>query len=155
MDVRGHLFERDFPEVVAEMARRKGELGMSYEIADVRVVDVDAAAPIVGVASVVRIVAAVVASGDPIAEPPTMGIIGNIERVAKPMLDGFRSLGTSTPIASSRSSSAQIADVDQVRFCAARTLDSDTRNPAGILPLDINDRKLVEPVTRARERMFG
>jgi len=27
---------------VAEMARRKGELGMSYEIADVRVVDVDA-----------------------------------------------------------------------------------------------------------------
>ena len=43
VDVRGHLFERDFPEVVAEMARRKGELGMSYEIADVRVVDVDAA----------------------------------------------------------------------------------------------------------------
>jgi hypothetical protein len=43
LDVSGYLFERDFPEVVSEMARRKGELGMSYEIADVRVVDVEAA----------------------------------------------------------------------------------------------------------------
>jgi hypothetical protein len=42
LDVSGYLFERDFPEVVDEMARRKGELGMSYEIADVRVVDVAA-----------------------------------------------------------------------------------------------------------------
>jgi len=43
LDVAGYLFERDFPEVVDEMARRKGELGMSYEIADVRVVDAAAA----------------------------------------------------------------------------------------------------------------
>jgi hypothetical protein len=42
VDVHGYLFARDFPEVVEEMARRKGELGMSYEIADVRVVDAEA-----------------------------------------------------------------------------------------------------------------
>jgi len=43
LDVAGYLFERDFPEVVKEMARRRNELGMSYEIADVRVVDTEAA----------------------------------------------------------------------------------------------------------------
>jgi hypothetical protein len=43
LDITGYLFERDFPEVVNEMARRKGELGMSYEIADVRVIDANAA----------------------------------------------------------------------------------------------------------------
>lgn len=42
LDVAGYLFARDFPEVVNEMERRKGELGMSYEIADVRVVDTEA-----------------------------------------------------------------------------------------------------------------
>jgi len=42
LDVSGYLFERDFPEVVDEMAKRRGELGMSYEIADVRVVDTEA-----------------------------------------------------------------------------------------------------------------
>jgi hypothetical protein len=42
LDVQGYLFARDFPEVVDEMERRKGELGMSYEIADVRVLDTDA-----------------------------------------------------------------------------------------------------------------
>ncbi len=42
VDVRGYLFARDFPEVVVEMHRRKSELGMSYEIADVRVVDTEA-----------------------------------------------------------------------------------------------------------------
>jgi hypothetical protein len=42
LDVSGYLFERDFPEVINEMTRRKGELGMSYEIADVRVVDTEA-----------------------------------------------------------------------------------------------------------------
>jgi hypothetical protein len=42
VDVRGYLFARDFPEVVHDMRRRKGELGMSYEIADVRVVDTEA-----------------------------------------------------------------------------------------------------------------
>ena len=42
LNIEGYLFERDFPEVVNEMARRKGELGMSYEIADVRVVDAEA-----------------------------------------------------------------------------------------------------------------
>jgi hypothetical protein len=42
VDVEGYLFARDFPEVVDEMLRRKGELGMSYEIADVRVVDAEA-----------------------------------------------------------------------------------------------------------------
>jgi hypothetical protein len=43
LDVAGYLFERDFPEVVDEMTRRRGELGMSYEIADVRVADTEAA----------------------------------------------------------------------------------------------------------------
>jgi CBS domain-containing protein len=42
VDVRGYLFARDFPEVVEDMARRRGKLGMSYEIADVRVVDTEA-----------------------------------------------------------------------------------------------------------------
>jgi len=42
VDVRGYLFARDFPEVVRDMRRRRGELGMSYEIADVRVVDTEA-----------------------------------------------------------------------------------------------------------------
>jgi hypothetical protein len=42
VDVQGYLFARDFPEIVDEMARRKGELGMSYEIADVRVLDAEA-----------------------------------------------------------------------------------------------------------------
>ena len=42
LNVGGYLFERDFPEVVMEMARRRGQLGMSYEIADVRVVDTEA-----------------------------------------------------------------------------------------------------------------
>jgi len=42
VDVRGYVFERDFPEVVREMRRRRSELGMSYEIADVRVVDTEA-----------------------------------------------------------------------------------------------------------------
>ena len=42
VDVKGYLFARDFPEVVQDMSRRKGELGMSYEIADVRVVDTEA-----------------------------------------------------------------------------------------------------------------
>jgi hypothetical protein len=42
LDVGGYLFARDFPEVVDEMAKRRGELGMSYEIADVRVVDTEA-----------------------------------------------------------------------------------------------------------------
>ena len=42
LDVGGYLFERDFPEVVMEMARRRGQLGMSYEIADVRVADTKA-----------------------------------------------------------------------------------------------------------------
>lgn len=43
IEVRGYLFARDFPEVV-EAVRKMGraELGMSYEIADVRVADVNA-----------------------------------------------------------------------------------------------------------------
>ncbi|HYE24781.1 MAG TPA: hypothetical protein VEG32_06230 [Clostridia bacterium] len=41
--VRGYIFARDFPEVI-EAVREMGraELGMSYEIADVRVADVNA-----------------------------------------------------------------------------------------------------------------
>jgi len=42
VDVRGYLFARDFPEVVHDIRKRRSELGMSYEIADVRVVDTDA-----------------------------------------------------------------------------------------------------------------
>lgn len=44
LDVEGYLFARDFPEVVEDMRRRHGQLGMSYEIADVRVADT--AAPV-------------------------------------------------------------------------------------------------------------
>lgn len=41
--VEGYLYERDFPEVVSEMeAKGKAQLGMSYEIANVRVLDLDA-----------------------------------------------------------------------------------------------------------------
>lgn len=40
--VSGHVFARDFPEIERIFASSE-ELGMSYEIADVRVADVDAA----------------------------------------------------------------------------------------------------------------
>lgn len=44
LKVGGYLYGKDFPEVVGEMrAKGKGELGMSYEIADVHVADVEAA----------------------------------------------------------------------------------------------------------------
>ena len=44
VEVTGHLFEKDFPEIVAEIASKgRAVLGMSYEIADVRVVDANAA----------------------------------------------------------------------------------------------------------------
>ncbi|MDR3765280.1 MAG: hypothetical protein P4M01_14425 [Acidobacteriota bacterium] len=42
LDVEGYLFARDFPEVVDDMRRKRGQLGMSYEIADVRVADTEA-----------------------------------------------------------------------------------------------------------------
>ncbi|MDT8068668.1 MAG: hypothetical protein ROO76_10950 [Terriglobia bacterium] len=40
--VEGYLFAQDFPEVVREMSAGEGSLGMSYEIADAVVVDVNA-----------------------------------------------------------------------------------------------------------------
>lgn len=44
LEVTGYLFEKDFPEIVAEIGNRGPSLlGMSYEIADVRVVNTDAA----------------------------------------------------------------------------------------------------------------
>lgn len=44
LDVTGYLFEKDFPEIVAEIGNKGPSLlGMSYEIADVRVVDAEAA----------------------------------------------------------------------------------------------------------------
>ena len=44
LKVGGYLYGKDFPEVVEEMrAKGKGELGMSYEIAEVHVADVEAA----------------------------------------------------------------------------------------------------------------
>lgn len=39
LEVSGHLFGKDFPEVVREMRTRAGQLGMSYEVTDVRVTD--------------------------------------------------------------------------------------------------------------------
>ena len=43
LKVAGYLYGKDFPEVIGEMrAKGKGELGMSYEIADVHVADVEA-----------------------------------------------------------------------------------------------------------------
>lgn len=43
LEVRGYLFARDFPELVRELrAGGKAVLGMSYEIADARVADVNA-----------------------------------------------------------------------------------------------------------------
>lgn len=41
--VEGYLFARDFPEMVQELERGRSELGMSYEIADARVEDPNAA----------------------------------------------------------------------------------------------------------------
>ncbi len=44
LDVSGYLFEKDFPEIVAEIeSKGRAALGMSYEIADVRVVVAEAA----------------------------------------------------------------------------------------------------------------
>jgi hypothetical protein len=44
LDVTGYLYEKDFPEIVAEIGSKGPSLlGMSYEIADVRVVDAEAA----------------------------------------------------------------------------------------------------------------
>ena len=44
LKVGGYLYGKDFPEVVREMrAKGKNELGMSYEIADVHVADLEAA----------------------------------------------------------------------------------------------------------------
>jgi hypothetical protein len=41
--VEGYVFAKDFPEIVTEIRERgKASLGMSYEIADVRVADVSA-----------------------------------------------------------------------------------------------------------------
>ncbi len=41
--VQGYLFAKDFPEIVQEIATNgRARLGMSYEIADVRVADVNA-----------------------------------------------------------------------------------------------------------------
>jgi hypothetical protein len=37
VEVEGHLFAHDFPEMVREMSAVQAELGMSYEIADARV----------------------------------------------------------------------------------------------------------------------
>jgi hypothetical protein len=37
VEVAGHLFGHDFPEVVREMESADGTLGMSYEIADARI----------------------------------------------------------------------------------------------------------------------
>jgi hypothetical protein len=42
LEVAGYLYAKDFPEIVDEIARRGvAELGMSYEIADVRVADIE------------------------------------------------------------------------------------------------------------------
>jgi hypothetical protein len=44
LKVGGYLYGKDFPEVVSEMrAKGRSELGMSYEIAEVHVADVEAA----------------------------------------------------------------------------------------------------------------
>lgn len=40
--VNGYIFAQDFPELVREMAASRETLGMSYEIADARVIDVHA-----------------------------------------------------------------------------------------------------------------
>ena len=43
LSVEGYLYAKDFPEIVSEIAARgASELGMSYEIAEVRVADVEA-----------------------------------------------------------------------------------------------------------------
>src|SRR4051812_11568141 len=43
VEIEGYLFAKDFPEIVREIGDQKQEpLGMSYEIADVRVADVSA-----------------------------------------------------------------------------------------------------------------
>lgn len=39
LEVAGYLFGRDFPDVLRELRARRGGLGMSYEVTDVRVAD--------------------------------------------------------------------------------------------------------------------
>lgn len=39
VEVSGHLFGKDFPDVLAELRARRAQLGMSYEVTDVRVAD--------------------------------------------------------------------------------------------------------------------
>src|SRR5947209_7868158 len=41
--VTGYLFARDFPDLMSEIKASRGSLGLSYELADVRVEDVAAA----------------------------------------------------------------------------------------------------------------
>ena len=41
--IEGHIFARDFPEVMRELRARGGALGLSYELADAQVEDVHAA----------------------------------------------------------------------------------------------------------------
>ena len=41
--VRGHLFARDFPEVLSEIKKESPRLGMSYELTDAHVEDIHAA----------------------------------------------------------------------------------------------------------------
>ncbi len=43
LEVSGHLFGKDFPEVITELRARRDSLGMSYEVTDVRVADRSAA----------------------------------------------------------------------------------------------------------------
>jgi len=43
LEVAGYLFAKDFPELIGEIRARRGDMGMSYEITDVLVEDVEAA----------------------------------------------------------------------------------------------------------------
>lgn len=43
LKVAGHIFVRDFPEVMTELRRRGAEMGLSYEVSDARVKDAGAA----------------------------------------------------------------------------------------------------------------
>lgn len=42
VEIEGHLFAHDFPELVKEISASRGTLGMSYEIAGARVCETDA-----------------------------------------------------------------------------------------------------------------
>jgi hypothetical protein len=114
-----------------------------------RLVDVDAAPSVVGVTSVVRVVAAVDAGRDAVAEPSAMPVVGDDVGIAEPALDVGTGLSLGADVAAGGAPGAQVADRHAVRRAPARTLDGDASQPAEGAALETSDDKLAEPIANA------